>query len=216
MGTPEKRIIMSKAHKGEKRSPEAVKKSADGNRQAYIDRPELRKRLSDVGKGKVISEETKEKLRVANKGQKHSPEQDAAHSVRMKKLWDDPVYKEVMSEKIFKALAFKPTKPEAYLDALLQTYFPDRWIYNGDNSCHFKIDFKVPDFLSLDNLPKVIELFSYHHCPALNKNIRPHAIARNRVELFKEHGYDTLIVWEPELKKPDKVVAKIKEFMEAS
>jgi len=33
-----------------------------------------------------------------------------------------------------------------------------------------------------------------------------------RIDHFKKYGYDCLIIWEEELKSPDKVVEKIKNF----
>jgi len=181
------------------------------NKQLW-ENPEYRETMT----AKFKEVDNTEEVKAKNRERWDDPEYVKLYSNMLKDRWADPIRKSDMVDAMFKGLQLKPTKPEAYLDTLLQTYFPDQWIYNGDNSCHFKIDGKVPDFLSLDNLPKVIELMSYHHCPALNKNIGKFAIVKNRVELFKKFGYDTLIIWQPELEDSDLVIKKIEYFMKVS
>lgn len=212
--------------------------------------------LKDIA-NKPCSEATKKKLKISNQNQSHSPEQDIAHSIRMKDKfkdkkwkedqlnkmrnginnmpkesenlrrdkisiaskgrWSDPEYKDNTIDAIFKGLHAKPTKAEALLDVILQENFAGQWIYNGDNSQGFKIDGKIPDFISPQFYKnKVIELFGYHHCPALNNNVPLHGTEKGRIELFKQYGYHCLIVWQPELKDIDHVVEKVKTFMGAS
>ena len=36
---------------------------------------------------------------------------------------------------------------------------------------------------------------------------------KGRVEKLKEYGYDCLVIWEREIKQPDKVIGRIKDFM---
>lgn len=217
--TPEKRKIMSDAHLGEVRTEEEKLNLSKKMKAKIANDPVYREHMEQLAKsriGKPVSEETKKKLSKANKGQKHPAGQDEAHSARMKKIYADPIQKSLMINRMFKGLALKPTKPEKYLEALLEEYYPDTWLYNGDNSCTFKIDGKVPDFVSPYYETKVIELFSYHHCPALHKHIHKNAIGKERLKLFKDHGYDCLIIWEPELVNPELVAEKVKEFIQAS
>jgi hypothetical protein len=206
---------MSKCHKDIKQSDDFVQKRAEAIRLAYT-LPEHKENLSKAMRGRVVSDETRKKVSESNKGQKHSIEQDLAHSIRMKEKWNDPIFKNEMLNKLFSSPKVTPTKPELVLDSILQKYFPAQWAYNGDNSCKFRIDGKIPDFVNLDGRLMLIELFSVHHCPIFRKNIRPSAIGKIRLELFKKFGYDCLIIWEPELKDIDHVVKKVKTFMGAS
>jgi hypothetical protein len=134
-----------------------------------------------------------------------------------KQNWANPEWKEQQISKVFLGMAARPTRAEKQLDELLQEYFPNQWIYNGDYSQGFQIDGKIPDFVPIDkNCNKVIELFSYHHCPALFGDVSYDRTEKGRVELFKKYGYDCLIIWQPELWNFELAIQKVKEFMVAS
>jgi hypothetical protein len=215
-------------------NPEWLKHLSDVGKRPCLE--ETKKKISEANKGQVHSpEQDKEhsirmkekfsdpvwkadKLRKWEEGKANMPpeveeERRKKISAASKEHWSDPEYKDSTIKHLFQSLALSPTKPEKCLDELLQEYFPDQWIYNGDDSCNFRIGGKVPDFLNLEGFPVVIELFSYHHCPGLFKLVNYDRIPKGRIEVMRKYGYRCLIIWQCELEKPLAVVQKIKEFM---
>ena len=63
---------------------------------------------------------------------------------------------------------------------------------------------KIPDFVNVNGKKKLIELYGdYWH-----RNDNP----QDRINLFKKFGWDTLVVWEKELKDEILLKEKILEF----
>lgn len=171
--------------------------------------------MSIAQKGKKRSAETIAKIANANRGKKRSPESckkmsekamgrvrssetKKKMSVSRKKMFLDPVYVSKMN----KAWGIKPNKPEIFLTNLLNDLYPNEWKYTGDFS--FMINGKCPDFVNCNGQKKIIEIFGdYWH-----KGQNP----QDRIDIFKPYGYDTLVIWEHELKDIEGVIVKIKEF----
>lgn len=66
------------------------------------------------------------------------------------------------------------------------------------------INGKNPDFTNCNGKKKLIELFGdYWH-----KGEDP----QDRINIFKKFGYDTLVIWESELKDINKVKNKVIKF----
>ena len=81
--------------------------------------------------------------------------------------------------------------------------YPNEWKYTGDFS--FWINGKNPDFVNCNGQKKCIEVFGdYWH-----RNDNP----QDRKDIFKEFGYDTLVIWERELKNYSELKFKIHRFM---
>lgn len=252
-GMPEKRAIMSKAHKGIPQPREFVEKRAEAIRQSYINRPELREKMSKITKGRIVSKETRRKMSLVNKGQKPTVKCKTAQKKRMKILhsdkqwvkkqggkiqqglanmspkaeakrrqkiskatkerWADLEYKEKTVAASLKARSHRPTKPEIKLDELLQEHFPKQWIYNGDFDANVIIGGLVPDFVNVNGKKQVIEMFGdYFHNPDLFQYVTYLRTEEGRIERFREFGFDCLIIWEKELKNPNKVLRKLKVF----
>lgn len=91
----------------------------------------------------------------------------------------------------------KPTKPELFLNKVLQTLFRGQYKYVGDFS-HF-IGEKNPDFISTNGNKKVIEMFGNHWHSEEITGFAKHAEQARRERHFARHGYDCLVVWENEL-----------------
>jgi G:T-mismatch repair DNA endonuclease (very short patch repair protein) len=101
-----------------------------------------------------------------------------------------------------RALAQKPNKPEKLLNSLLYHLFPGEYKYVGDFK--FWVDGKNPDFVNVNGQKKLIELFGdYWH-----RNDDP----KERINHFKQYGFDTLVIWESELRNIGSVEEKLKEF----
>jgi len=62
----------------------------------------------------------------------------------------------------------------------------------------------VPDFININGQKKIIELYGdYWH-----RNDDP----QDRIDLFAKYGYQTLIIWEHELKNEVELKDKLQEF----
>ncbi|HDZ13975.1 hypothetical protein LCGC14_0646700 [marine sediment metagenome] len=216
-------------NKGKKQSEETKKKMKDWwaipeNKKKVIEQrigkstakkgqtlpDELKKRISDSLKGekcywygKKLSKEHRKKLSIAGKGRKHGLFTEAHKrkiSEAHKKLWQQPEY--VKKKK--KEWGIKPTKPEMMLFDLLNELYPNEWKYTGDFS--FMINGKNPDFVNCNGKKLIIEMFGdYWH-----KGEDP----KDRAKVFEPFGYETLVIWERELKDPEKVISKIVDFVE--
>lgn len=150
-------------------------------------KPEFRKKISKVMK----------------KYSEDHPELKEEHSKRMKKLFSN----EEWVRGWFKKSNIKPNKPEKILIKLLkEKNLP--YEYVGDFK--FMIGSKNPDFINIDK-KKVIELFGHFwHLEKIEGSIKKHI--EERKNHFKKHGYNTLVIWDYELKDPTKVIEKITEF----
>ena len=129
-------------------------------------------------------------------------EMSKKRSIYMKKRWKDSEYQKYMTNMWKKTMGIKPTKPEITLNKLLNKLFPNEYKYVGDFK--FWIDGKNPDFMNINGKKKLIELFGdYWH-----KDDNP----EDRINHFKPYGFDTLVIWESELKNKDEIIGKLKEF----
>jgi len=144
--------------------------------------------------------EVKEKTSRASKIAHDKPEVKEKTSMSVKKLWQDPEYVRKQQE----ARHLFPNNPETGLFNFLQVLYIDHYRYCGDFS--FVINGKNPDFVNINGQKKCIELYGdYWH-----KGQDP----QDRINIFKEYGWDCLVVWEHELKDIEKLKFKIIEFHE--
>lgn len=96
-----------------------------------------------------------------------------------------------------------PNKAEGKLmQFLIKHGYPFRYTGNGSLS----IGGLCPDFISKDNSKKIIELFGNHwHEPADEEK---------RKRAFAQFGYETLVIWESELKGETDLLNKIECWIE--
>ena len=95
-----------------------------------------------------------------------------------------------------------PNKLETIILAILETLYPGEWKFVGNGEV--MIGGKFPDFININGQKKIIEVFGdYWHC---GEN------SEDRINIFKPYGYDTLVIWEHELKDMGTVRNKISEF----
>ena len=74
--------------------------------------------------------------------------------------------------------------------------------YTGDGS--IIIEGKMPDFININGQKKIIELFGNYWHKKEDEMIR--------MEYFNKYGYDTLIIWEDEIKNLEAVKTKLIAF----
>ena len=169
-----------------KSTPTMREKIRETTRKAmkFVDRKKLA-----YWKNRKLSKEHKEKIRRTTA-----------------RLWKNPVF----YKRMFDAFSVKPNNPEKFLIVFLKNVFPNEYSYVGDG--RFIIGGKCPDFLNTKGQKKLIELFgSYWHGKRRTGKTKKEN-ERKRIEHFKKFGYDTLIIWESELKDLLKVEKKIEKF----
>jgi len=96
----------------------------------------------------------------------------------------------------------RPNKSEIKLQEIFKKHeLPFR--YTGDGS--FWIGFKNPDFVNINSKKQVIELFGrYWHLESDEEE---------KKRVYAEYGYDTLVIWDEELKDEQALVEKVRAFM---
>lgn len=204
VASTETRTKLSLVHKGRVRSKES----------------RLRYRLARLGKtmseetkvklrwakiGHCASAETREKMRLAHKGRVFP----AAFGEKIKRRWRDPIYRDKTIRAQRLALAIHPNKPEAKIMDMLERICPSEFKFVGDGQVI--IAGKNPDFININGRKQIIECFGdYWHG---EKARCFEETEEGRIKLFKEYGFDTLIIWEGELKVPEKVTDKIINFI---
>jgi len=161
--------------------------------------PEFGRRISERQKGQKKSEETKRRMRKS-----HSNITEETRRILREKAtisWNDPKQKDSQVKAILKAVNKKPNKAEQKVLSILEKTYPNEWKYVGDGQ--LIIGGKCPDYTN-DN-KQLIELYGdYWH-----KGQDP----QDRIDHFKGYGYDTLIIWENELKNEKSVLTKITNFI---
>ena len=126
------------------------------------------------------------------------PELAAKHSECLKELWQTPEY--VKNQ--MKARGVRPNKVELKFNKFLQKFLPSEYKYVGDGE--FILAGKCPDFVNVNGQKKIIELYGdYWHRGQTGKD---------RIVLFKQYGYQTLIIWEKELEDKKSLKDKVLQF----
>ena len=103
----------------------------------------------------------------------------------------------------------KPNKVELKLNSILQNILPNEYALNVKSDIMI-LGGKVPDFVNVNGQKKVIELFGeYWHTVRADNYTKTE---KGRIEYFKKLGWDTLIIWERELKDIGTLKQKILKF----
>jgi very-short-patch-repair endonuclease len=97
----------------------------------------------------------------------------------------------------------KPNKSEIKLLEILNSMYPNEWIFTGDFSVI--INGKNPDFMNCNGKKLIIELFGeYWHKGETEES---------RAKVFSPLGYRTLVIWWKELKHIESLKVKIGGFV---
>ena len=162
--------------------------------------PEFKQRRIEnnpiLQKDKKLTEEHRDKIGQGNKGKIHSEEQNELGSKNKKLLWQDPEY----IKKQMKSRNVMPNKTEIYLQSII-TSITNNFAFVGDGK--EIIGGKCPDFIDKVN-NKIIELYGDYWHKGQDPN--------DRINYFKNFGYDTLVIWESELKDIDNLKNKLEVF----
>ncbi len=136
------------------------------------------------------------------------------HSKFMKSRWAQKEYKENQIKKWIKGCKLKPNKKEIFLDKIIQNNFPSQFILNVAGE--MIINGKIPDWI--DCKQKRIILFNgiYWHLLRLqekNPSLTKELVENIEKEPYMKFGFNVLHIWEDELKNPNKLRQKLKDFV---
>ena len=145
-----------------------------------------------------VREKRKQSLKIAYA----KPEVKERRSQSATKLWQSPDF----VKKQMKARNVKQNKTEKRLEDAINKVLLNEYKFVGHGEV--VIAGKCPDFININGQKKIIELYgNYWH-----QGQDP----QDRINLFKEYGYETLVIWEHELKNMEVLKEKIIEFHERS
>jgi len=126
-------------------------------------------------------------------------------------LYKDPEYKEKVVKAVLAGCKVKPNKKERLLNKTLQELLPNEYQLNVNTEVMI-LGSKIPDFVNINGQKKIIELFGdYWHGKRRTGRTKEREEQR-RIDHFSKYGYQTLIIWERELKDISKVASRIMEF----
>lgn len=172
------------------------------------------------------SDVTKAKVSVATKGEanpmhgkKHTLEVRRRLSQICKDRWDNWSDEERRQKMIQLGQHATPTAPELKIMDLLDTMYPNEreWVGNRVTVGYSKPDFKHRMGRNL----LILEHGIYWHLWKARQEHPELGLTKQKVEdtdiaFYRQYGYDTLIIWEDELKQSGQVEAKIRRFCEGA
>lgn len=124
-------------------------------------------------------------------------------SERMKNIWSNRTKEE--KDKIIKKIhsCKNPNKKELKLFCYADEVCPNEYVLNTRGEILI-LGGKIPDFVNINGKKKLIELYGdFWH-----RNDNP----QDRIDYFKQFGWDTLVIWESELKDREILKEKILNF----
>jgi hypothetical protein len=217
--TEETRAKMRQSKLGHKRSEETKAKLRYANLGKQLS-AEHKAKLLQANLGRRFTEEHKAKLRVKksietrikmSKAQmgnhKHlgipcSDETKMKMSQAKRKQWQNLEYKTRVLKASMLGRFIHPNKPERLLNDLLESVYPKEWKFVGDGQ--LIIAGRNPDFVNINGQKKLIELFGNYWHKGQN--------AQDRIDIFAQYGFSTLVIWESELCDMGRLTENVKTF----
>ncbi len=202
--TEEQRERKSEGQKRRVHDPSQWAKAVEARRGCYVP-PEERARISAMNTGNKY-----------HFGYRHTQSDEARQkkSVAAKRNWSNETFRDFVVRRTLEAAKIRPTKPEIAVLGMLHEIAPDEWKYVGDGQVI--ICGKNPDIVNVNGRKAAILVHGiYWHLSRFLKK-RPE-LTREQVEredrqFYKTYGWDTLVIWEDELQKTEKLTIKIREF----
>lgn len=209
--TEEHRVNLSNALIGRAHTEETKAKLSEIVKTQWQN-PEYRARMCKSRVGMIATKEARANMSKSQMGRTHTKDTKAKMSKAQRTQWQDPEYRAIWEERwqspeyrdrVIKAMRLgclvHPNKPETILLALLDSAYPGEWEFVGDGQ--LIIAGKNPDFFNINSKKQIIELWGDWWHRGQNP--------QERIDIFKHYGYSTLIIWENELREPEKVLEKI-------
>ena len=155
-----------------------------------------------ISRGIKNSEVAKMKMRIAHLGRKLSEEhkRKISEALKGRTKTDEHIRNNML------AFCISPNKCEQKLQNILNLLFPSEYRFVGDGQVI--IAGRNPDFINVNGKKKIIELFGdYWH-----RGQNP----RTRIDTFKPFGFETLVIWESELKNLENLKLRLRSFHTAT
>lgn len=192
----EAKASMSENKKGKKTWNTGLSKETDERVKQYSEDKKGTKR-------ETFSEEWKAALSESKIGNKAflGHKQSEYQKKRASETHKGRVKSELELRNWFISCQTRPNKPETKILELLNELYPNEWEYTGDGTKI--IAGKNPDFTHKEK-KLLIEMFGDYWHRGQNPE--------DRINIFKPHGYSTLVIWESELKEDEVVRNKILKF----
>lgn len=158
--------------------------------------PEYRERMSKTQIARLSNPETRKKVKDAC----NTLQAKRNYSISSLRSWQNPIYikKQMLARNV------KQNKAEKRLESILNQLHPNEWKFVGDGQ--LIISGKCPDFVNVNGQKKIIELFGNYWHKGEN--------SQDRIDVFTPFGYQTLVIWEHELKNITRVKFRIHKFYE--
>jgi hypothetical protein len=224
--TEESKQKSREKHLNKKHKPETIKLLSEISSN-YWKKPGTREKQSrkltgwwkdPINKSEVlgrrkVSEESKEKNRIKSLEMWAIPGFKELQIEKLIKRWADYSIdrKNEIISKIFSSAGKHPNKKETFLFNFTDSLFPSDYKLNTRAEV-LVLGGKVPDIVNVNGQKKLIEHFgTFHHGEEKTGNTKEQE-EKQRVDYFKQLGWDTLIVWENELKDLEKLKTKLIEF----
>ncbi|MBE3101960.1 MAG: hypothetical protein IMZ47_06785 [Firmicutes bacterium] len=199
---------------GEERAEEIKKKisvGVEGRKQSSEAKKKIGGALSKIHKGKSVRERGHKPdcncgICKVNRNEFNYADEDRNRKIgeATRKRWKSPGYAKKVRHNI------KPNKPEKLLNEFLKKLFPNEWQYVGNSQ--FSLAGKNPDFINVNGQKKIIEFNGdWWHGPEITGRTKEEE-EQQRIDLFAQHGYQTLVIWECELKDETGLKIKLQEF----
>jgi len=169
------------------------------------DEEDRRERIRRSNSGKEFTEEHCRHLSERVTGWQSTPYARKANSEGLKRWWAVPENRDLRVGQIVEAARLRPNKVEEVLLEFLEDISSSDWKYNDG---WFILAGKVPDFVNVNGQKKVIELFGNFWHPGPWEE-------EERIKLFSQFGYKTLVVWEDEVFIGNsELVSKLRSFVQ--
>jgi len=150
--------------------------------------------------GHKLTEEQRERLSLAHKGKPHTEKQKIGQQrqiEKMKELWKDPEWRNMLSRKAAAGAQRRPTTTESKMEMFLNHYFPNQYKYSGDGT--EIIGGLIPDFIDTNGNCRVIEIFGdFWHSPRMT-GMTCEQEEQDKIDRYEDLGFKCLIIWEREL-----------------
>lgn len=160
-----------------------------------------------IGTHPIHSKKWNKNISLSLKGKKRLPfSKKWVKNISLGKIraWKDENYKNSQVRAIVKSRHSNLSKAERLFDSILQKNFPNEWKYVGSGD--FILGGKNPDFMNVNGKKLLIELYEdyFHKYWGMTPE--------QRIVHFKQFGFNTLIIWDHELKDESSLIYKIKNF----
>lgn len=169
--------------KGRKHSEETRKLISLKLKGNIIRSDEYRRNMSKAKKGVKLSKERVQKMR-----EYWSTRHDECVK-RGEQAWLKGEKTNIMLQNMLKARFKKPNKIETFILEILDEHYPYEWSYVGDGS--LVVGGKCPDYSRNHGHKQLIEFYGDYWHEGENE--------RDRIEHFKQYGYETIVIWEKEV-----------------